>query len=311
MSGLTIEKARGERALAEYAAVRNAVDPVMPVTVDEMLQLEQHEPERVSLLARRDGRAVGVAMAQPLFGQHEAAWGFVHVRVLPDARRQGTGGALFDAAAEHLRSLGKREAQSWVAIDSADGLAFVERRGLREIGRNQHVALDLTGFEPSGAVLPPGVELTDLAARPDLLRGVWTCDLEATRDIPGPDGDFDTPFDSYAQMLAKPAVEHRLVLLAVADGEVVGVAKLLRSLGDPQQAEHWMTGVRRAWRGRGIARALKEHQLVRARALGVRVVRTSNELRNEPIRRLNQQLGYLPEPEHVMVRGALEGRRAR
>ena len=48
-----------------------------------------------------------------------------------------------------------------------------------------------------------------------------------------------------------------------------------------------MTGVRRAWRGRGIAGALKRTQLAWAKANGYERLETANETRNVPIQRLS------------------------
>ena len=66
-----------------------------------------------------------------------------------------------------------------------------------------------------------------------------------------------------------------------------------------------MTGVKRAWRGRGIARALKCAEIAWAMRAGYRQLETSNEVRNEPIRRLNARLGYRTAPGRVMMQGPL------
>jgi predicted GNAT superfamily acetyltransferase len=55
-----------------------------------------------------------------------------------------------------------------------------------------------------------------------------------------------------------------------------------------------MTAVKRAWRGRGIARALKATQINWALENGYTELHTSNEERNDPINRLNARLGYRP-----------------
>jgi len=66
-----------------------------------------------------------------------------------------------------------------------------------------------------------------------------------------------------------------------------------------------MTGVRRDWRGRGIAGALKRTQLAWAKANGYERLETANETRNVPIQRLNERLGYQPFAERVRLRGPL------
>lgn len=88
--------------------------------------------------------------------------------------------------------------------------------------------------------------------------------------------------------------------------EVVGYAKFSLTDAQPRIAHHDMTGVRRAWRGRGIAGALKRAQISWAKQQGVQRIATSNELRNAPIRRLNARLGYRPMPGGALMRGPLQ-----
>jgi GNAT superfamily N-acetyltransferase len=94
---------------------------------------------------------------------------------------------------------------------------------------------------------------------------------------------------------------------AVADGEVVGYAKLTFWDAKPDTLFHELTGVKRTWRGRGIARALKHAQLNWAKEQGYTALRTSNEERNEPIRRLNAELGYEPIPGRIKLEGPIAG----
>ena len=93
--------------------------------------------------------------------------------------------------------------------------------------------------------------------------------------------------------------------VALAADEVVAYAKLSLSLGRPTVAMHDMTGVRRDWRGRGIARALKAAEIAWAIDNGYERLETQNEERNEPIRRLNERYGYVVEPGSVTVRGPI------
>ena len=67
---------------------------------------------------------------------------------------------------------------------------------------------------------------------------------------------------------------------------------------------HDLVGVKRDWRGRGIAGALKRAEIAWAKREGYTRLETENELRNEPIRRLNLRLGYVEEPGVVVYRRA-------
>jgi RimJ/RimL family protein N-acetyltransferase len=64
-----------------------------------------------------------------------------------------------------------------------------------------------------------------------------------------------------------------------------------------------MTVVKRAWRGRGIAKSLKLAEIAWAHANGIKRLTASNEERNAPMLRLNESLGYRPAPGRVYMRG--------
>ena len=93
--------------------------------------------------------------------------------------------------------------------------------------------------------------------------------------------------------------------VAVAGDEVVGYAKFSLTEARPTVAMHDITGVKRAWRGRGVARALKAAEIAWAKANGYERLETLNELRNAPIRRLNERFGYRESPGLVFLRAPL------
>ncbi len=78
--------------------------------------------------------------------------------------------------------------------------------------------------------------------------------------------------------------------VAVEDGRVVGVAKLTL-LGD---RECWLHALRvdPAYRRRGVATALLEHRLARARRLGARVARLDTSEDNVAVLRLMRRYGF-------------------
>jgi RimJ/RimL family protein N-acetyltransferase len=93
------------------------------------------------------------------------------------------------------------------------------------------------------------------------------------------------------------------MFIAIADGGVVGYAQLTRVTDEV--AENGLTAVRRAWRGQGIATALKRAQLRWAKNAGFERIQTSNDEANTAMRGINARLGYEPEPASLLLRGPL------
>ena len=66
-----------------------------------------------------------------------------------------------------------------------------------------------------------------------------------------------------------------------------------------------MTAVKRAWRGRGIATALKATTIAAAIEHGITALETGNDIDNAAMRAVNARLGYRALPDQVTMRGPL------
>jgi mycothiol synthase len=110
-----------------------------------------------------------------------------------------------------------------------------------------------------------------------------------------------------AHQMQRPADSPEATFIALAGEEVIGYAKLSLT---PPTAGHSMTAVKRAWRGRGIAGALKATEINWALAHGYTELHTSNEERNTPIKRLNARLGYRPGIGQIYLVGPVVTRAA-
>jgi GNAT superfamily N-acetyltransferase len=193
-----------------------------------------------------------------------------------------------------------------VGEDDADSISFAARRGFVEVERTPRLVLDLEQVEPPAVDPPPGIRITTWAERPDLARDIYAVACEAYPDVPG---DRDTTMEPLEDWLAHDmrgsGDPPEATFVALAGDDVVGYAKFSLTAARPKVATHDMTGVKRAWRGRGIASALKRAQIAWAKEAGYERLDTQNEVRNAPIRRLNQRLGYRPAPGRVVMRGPI------
>lgn len=282
-------------------AMRAALDEAD--TAEGYLDWKRQARETAWFLASLDGRDVGAAIG--VGGWHSpegVARG--EIRVAPDARRRGVGSALLGVVSDWARALGYVELTGPVKEVDEGSLHWTARRGFAEVGRNSVLALDLTAIDAPAVVAPEGIEIVAWAERPDAAPGMYEVAKEAYPDVPGEEDAEMEPFEQWLSMDMQGSGDRpEATFVAVAADEVVAYAKLSLSLARPTVAMHDMTGVKRAWRGRGIAGALKAAEIAWAKDNGYVRLETQNEERNEPIRRLNQRHGYVVEPGSVTVRG--------
>jgi mycothiol synthase len=278
---------------ARSLEIFNAVEPDEAVSAEDVARFEAMADASADFLASIDGRDIGSAVCaiQP---QHPDA-AFTLVDVVPEARRRGIGQALYERCSAFARAHGREALLTRVDAADEESLGFARRRGFADQQRDDWLELDLATatqrFEP-----PSGVGLVWLGDRPELAGGAYDVACESLPDIPGED-DWTPP--PRAQWIASLP---ECTLVATAGDEVVGYA-ILRIHADV--AKHGMTAVKRAWRGRGVARALKSAQIEWARANGIARLRTANEQRNEPIRALNARFGYVPVGGRIVLVGPL------
>lgn len=285
-------------------AIYNEVWPLSAITFDEVESFKASTLAYSDSLAEVDGVTVGSAFVaiQP----QRPVLGYGAVTVLEPYRRRRAGTALYRDLSAWCAERGLDAFEARMEADDEASLELVLRHGFTEIGRDTRMVLDLTTTDAPSLEAPPGIEIVTWAERPDLARGMYDVAAEAYPDVPGSGDDAMEPFEDWlAHDLRGSADRPEATFVALAGDEVVGYSKFFLTAAQPTTASHDMTGVKRAWRGRGVAGALKRASIAWAKANGFERLVTSNELRNEPIRRLNARLGYREAPGHVIVRGPL------
>jgi len=283
--------------------VRAAVDPILTPTVEELFFWRDQLRAPVHLLATLDGEPAGYGIAGVFADEEEEPYAFADVGVRSDVRRRGIGSALLAALSDHVRALDKDALQLEVGEEEADALRFFQSRGYVEIERQKALELDLESLEPEPPAIPDGVRIATWVERSDLLLQMYDLYREASADIPGLDAETTYSFDDWrAWELDRPTRRHDLSFVAFTADKVVGYATLNVF---PAGGFHGLTAVTRDWRRRGVGRALKQSQIAAAKATGIGKLFTESEETNEPMRRLNEQLGYRPIPGMVVLRGPL------
>jgi mycothiol synthase len=167
-----------------------------------------------------------------------------------DERGRGLGSMLLDRSEDRLRALGVARIHNITLAPDAAARTLLSDRGYREVRRFWEMTIELGDEPPPGPVLPEGLRIEPFV--PELAPAFHAALEEAFAEHWGHQ---PAPFEEWWQrQLAMPDHDSSLWFLVRADGEVVAGTR-----NDPERSGGgWIgaLGVRPAWRGRGLAKAL-------------------------------------------------------
>jgi GNAT superfamily N-acetyltransferase len=229
------------------------------------------------------------------------------VSVYPDHRARGVGRMLWAAVEQFAREHGATGLQASCKGDDEASFAWAQRRGFVLDRVRTEAVLDLTAWNGSRfagqveRVQAAGIRLLAIAkseAEP-YLRGMYDVETATWPDIPIWQGTVQSR-ESWEREW-RNSVEPMMIALALDGDTVVGssILGLPRERGG--QAGTHFTGVLKAYRGRGVALALKLLTIEAALAAGAVIMRTNNDPDNPPMLRVNEKLGYtmVPGPKRL------------
>jgi mycothiol synthase len=196
--------------------------------------------ERDSWLFEENGEPVAAGW---LFAYgRKAAFGGI---VAQGAKGHGLGSAIVDRAETAARGYGLARMHTWVLPEDAAAVALFRGRGYEEVRRFFEMAIDLEGPPPEPEV-PGGLALDGF--REVDARAFHAATVEAFEDH----WEWHaTPFDEWWEQRRS---NDRSLWFVVRDGDEI--AAIVRNELREKAGYVGIIGVRRAWRGRGLGKAL-------------------------------------------------------
>ena len=200
--------------------------------------------------------------------------------------------------------------------DKPEAMRFFEAYGFKRVAEEKISKLDVSRFDATqytallervhnGGIAV--VTLRTLQQRdPDWQRKLFDLDVTVNADIPSIGEKHFLSFESWRVMrLERPTFDPNGWFVALDGDHYVGQSQGdINAESTPVQFITGVTSVRRTYRRRGIATALKVHVIGYAQTHGVEEIFTTNDSKN-PMYLLNLALGFEPQPSWVRVEKSL------
>jgi len=238
--------------------------------------------------------------------QRYALWGAVR----PQWQGKGIGRALFDRALGDLKGHKARWIQGSARQNMPRSVRFLRDRGFTEVLRSWESHLHVQSFDRSripeyaGRLKAEGITIITLAqlraGGEQWLEELYELHTTLLADVPATTPYTPPTIESFVQhKIESPEALHDGYFIAVDSGRMVGESVLFRSLAQPESLYQGLTAVRRAYRGRGIAMALKLATIDYALQNDFQVIKTWNATVNERMLAINDRLGFVRQPAWI------------
>lgn len=273
----------------DVAVIQGLYEGLYPAPFPSVKQLLTTHNIRVA--EADDGSVVGFRAISPRY--------FVWVVVVAEHRRRGIGRLLMNEVLEYAAAAGATKLIVRVDDTHAAALAFCERFDFKPYLHMVNLELDLNNWDDSAfestsdSVTAAGIRFktyADYENNASNQERLYTLNKALSATVPREEPQTFVDFETYVEyQLSSKNCPHNGIYLAVDGDQWIGMSQI--SLHE-SFAFVEMTGVLPAYRGCGVAQALKHLTLQFAQHNHRQIVKTFNDVSNAPMIAVNEKIGF-------------------
>jgi len=290
----------------DIVKINNEIYPDNIMTVEETRHKDAINYESANLrrwVAETDGNMVGYCYFQNMLWDYDPKRFDMGILVTPSCQGRGIGSEVYNYLMKRLSDMSPVSVCCWFR-DEDKNIRFLKNRGFYKKQRESISRLDVRSWseEPYLDIFKrldsKGIKiitLKDFMLTPDWVSILYDLEREVALDVPG------------ATSVPELAVWKRSVLdskfflpegyfMAVDGDDIIGMSNVL-SRPTKGFYEIGLTGVRGAYRGLGIATALKVKCISYLKSIDAATLETGNEENNKLILKINKKLGFKSVPD--------------
>jgi GNAT superfamily N-acetyltransferase len=295
-------------------AIKNAIYPFQRDSVARWQHMYRNHPDFIVFrwyMVEHDGRPVGTGGYDQDGGRFDPHRFVIVAEIDPDYQDRGFGRTLYNRILHDLREYAPQQLTTRTRQDLIRSMRFVIERGFEPVQWDYEQRLNPQEFDAApfanlelkqaarGIVIRT---LPELEHDPQRDRKLYALHGQVLADVPMVGEATDQPFDEWrSRTFNNPTLLPDGYFVAVSGDEYVGYTKITEGLGNPWEYYQGLTGVRRDYRRRGIALALKVRAIEFAKHNGKTQIKTFNGKQNTGMLRINEIVGFKRQPPWITL----------
>ncbi|MBT9164702.1 MAG: hypothetical protein DDT23_00706 [candidate division WS2 bacterium] len=296
-------------------SISNLIYPDYPTTIEELKHWFDNYDHTKYLMKKYVATNEQKEVVAYSYYYHEPILYHPHkfsleLSVHPHWQKQGIGSHFYNLLFKEWVSLNAQIIRVSCREDKEDSLSFIFHRGFKEKRRSWESRLQVQEFiladftQVFSPIKQQGIVITTLAEELKKDEAVYEKLYEhhstTMGDMPLPNTYTRVSFEEFIKRVIKsPNLLPEAFFIAKAGELYVGESYLETSQADATQLYQGQTAVRREFRGKGIAMALKVKVIEFAQKNNYKTIKTWNDSENSSMLGINQRLGFVRQPAWI------------